>query len=111
MSAPTRSGDARPTSWIDAPLPAPHPAVVHRAMPDGAVLFLPTTEVYFGLNATGAFVWDHLAPACATVGALQDAVALRYPEVDPACIAEDVAALLAALREHGLVGQAAPVDA
>ncbi len=39
-----------------AALPRPHPQVVVRALPDGAVLFHAATETYFGLNATGTVI-------------------------------------------------------
>lgn len=97
------AGDAARYDRAAAPRPVPNPAVVHRTVDDGALLFLPTTETYFGLNATGALVWAHIARACDDVDALCEALARRHPEVDPASIADDVRALVAALAEHGLV--------
>ncbi len=83
-------------------LPTPHSAVVYRALPDGGVLFSTTDEVYFGLNETGAFVWEHLAPACPTIDALCEAVCARFPDAGADAVRQDVTELLAAFVENGL---------
>lgn len=84
-------------------LPRPNPRVVYQAMPDGAVLFSPENEVYFGLNDTGACIWENLPPTQQSVAALCDAVRTRFPDADPATVSSDVQGLLAELLENGLV--------
>ena len=44
-------------------LPTPLPTVIFQRIDDGAVLFAPATEVYFGLNEVGAKIWQLLPPA------------------------------------------------
>lgn len=88
---------------LACPLPAPHPAVIYQPMPDGAVLFSAADEVYFGLNEAGALVWEQLASGSATIADAGAAVRARFPDADAAVVADDVAALLAALLAHGLV--------
>lgn len=95
------------TSAFAAPsapaLPTPNPDVVFRAMPDGGVLFAPKTEAYYGLNTTGAFVWEHLAPTCSTLDELCERFLARFPGAPVDRARQDVEALLAMLGEHGLV--------
>jgi hypothetical protein len=95
-------------------LPVVNPAVVFRALSDGAVLFSTTDEVYFGLNSVGAKVWQLLPPATATLDQLCTALAAEYPEVAPDTIRSDVIELLEELTVHGLVlprdTQASAVD-
>lgn len=90
-------------STVAVVLPAANPNVVYRALPDGAVLFSAEDEVYFGLNITGAFVWERLRPACDTVDELAAALHERFPEVALETAREDVVELLAALADAGLV--------
>jgi len=54
---------------------------------------LQRTELYFGLNSVGAIIWE-LLPQGATLDDLCAAVAARFPDVDRAVIAGDVADLL-----------------
>ncbi|MEW5919157.1 MAG: hypothetical protein AB1762_22330, partial [Gemmatimonadota bacterium] len=51
----------------DGVLPSARPSVIYQALPDGAILYCAEQELYFGLNRTGACVWEHLSPVCATV--------------------------------------------
>lgn len=76
--------------------------VVYKAMPDGAVLFSSDSEVYFGLNAVGARVWELLL-ASDTVAQITEAMAMQYPEVPADVIQSDVGELLAELERQGLV--------
>ena len=69
---------------------------------DGAVLFAPATEVYFGLNHVGAAVWSLLPPASATLEELCAALAERYPDAPADAISLDVERLLADLEREGL---------
>jgi hypothetical protein len=72
-------------------------------MPDGGVLFAQSTEVYFGLNVTGAFVWEHLSPVCATVDDVAAALVERFPEVALAEALQDVTDLVAEFSANNLV--------
>ena len=84
-------------------LPTPHPAVVFRIMPDGGVLFSSASETYYGLNATGAFIWEHLAPVCGTLDDLCVALQERHPDVPADVLRCDIAAVLDDLAASGLV--------
>ncbi len=84
-------------------LPVAAPDVVYKSLPDGAVLFSSDSEVYFGLNAVGARVWELLPPASDTVAQLVEALGVHYPDVDPATIQADVSELLENLERQGLV--------
>ena len=96
-------------------LPSPRSTVVFQALEDGAVLFAPETETYFGLNAVGAIVWQSLPPAHRTLDALSTTIGERFPDVPRDTIRTDVIELLDALLREGLVqptptgdGDAAP---
>ena len=54
-------------------LPSPAPGVLFQALPDGAVLLDTRSEVYFGLNAVGARVWQ-LLPGSRSLDELSAAV-------------------------------------
>lgn len=84
-------------------LPKPNPAVVYRALPDGGVLFSPADESYFGLNVTGACVWENLAPVRGSLEEVYGEIARRFPSAEPERIRRDVSNLLAVLTENGLV--------
>jgi hypothetical protein len=84
-------------------LPTASPFVVYRELPDGAVLFSTVEEVYFGLNHTGAFVWEHLAPVCNTVDEVCVEVGRRFPGAEPDRVRRDVGRLLAELTANRLV--------
>lgn len=85
------------------PLPAPAPGVMCQELDDGAVLFSPATEIYFGLNHVGAAVWSLLPPASATLAELCAALADRYPDAPVERLAGDVERLLTELAHEGLV--------
>ena len=84
-------------------LPSPAPGVMFQPLDDGAVLFSPDSEVYFGLNHVGAAIWELLPPETDSVEALCTALAERYPDAAPAALADDVARLLGDLGREGLV--------
>jgi len=83
-------------------LPIANPAVVYRALSEGAVLFSTTDEVYFGLNAVGSRVWELLG-VHRTFDDLCAAIAQEYSDVDPDTIRADVDELLEELTGYGLV--------
>lgn len=84
-------------------LPVANPKVIYKALSDGAVLFSTEDEVYFGLNAVGARVWELLPPVSSTLDELCAAVARQYPDVDPGTIRADVTELIAELMSHRLI--------
>ena len=84
-------------------LPRPKSSVVYRAMPDGGVLFSPADETYFGLNQTGACIWENLAPVKSSVEEVCAEVTKRFPDAEPERVREDVGKLLKDLEEGGLV--------
>ena len=92
-------------------LPVPSPDVIHRALPEGGILFHSADEVYFGLNPVGVRVWELLPPASETLDALCGVLAAEYPDASPDTIRADVAELLAELAAHGLVHAPAAVGA
>lgn len=84
-------------------LPLPNPQVIYRPLSEGAVLYATAEEVYYGLNAVGARIWECLPPAHDTLEALCAALEREYPEVSPAELRSDVLELLAALETQQLV--------
>lgn len=87
-------------------LPTPHPTVVFQRLDDGAMLFLPGTETYFGLNAVGAMVWQLLPPARTTLDDVAAELGTQFPDVSIDTIRADVAELLGALTREGLARSA-----
>jgi len=86
----------------DAPLPAPHPAVVFQALDEGGVLFSTDDEVYYGLNRLGARVWELLTVA-QSLAELRAELEVMHPDTPPATLEADVAELLDQLRDARLV--------
>jgi hypothetical protein len=70
---------------------------------DGAVLLSTKDEVYYGLNAVAARVWERLPPVLTRLDELCAGVSQLYPEVDSETLRADVRALLDDLLMHGLV--------
>jgi hypothetical protein len=85
------------------PLPKKNPSVVFQRMDGGAVLLSTENEIYFGLNEVGALIWELMTPELKSFDDLRDAVAQRYPDVDPNVIAVDLADVLAELQKAGIV--------
>lgn len=88
-------------------LPRPNPKVIYQPMPDGAVLFSPETELYFGLNEAGACIWENLPPVQDSLDALCMAVLARFPGAEREQISADVEEILADLAQNNLVVTAA----
>lgn len=84
-------------------LPSPLATVVFQRIDDGAVLFAPATEIYFGLNEVGARVWELLPPVSDSLDALCAQLAVAYPGVESAVLRADVEELLGQLLAEGLV--------
>jgi hypothetical protein len=85
------------------PLPTPRPGVLFQPVDDGAVVLDPVTETYFGLNAVGARVWQHLPPVTGSLAELCAALHTHYPDADLDMITTDVRELLGVLAENALV--------
>lgn len=88
-------------------LPTRNEAVIYRTLSEGAVLFSLTDEVYFGLNAVAAEVWEMLPPAHKSLDSLCAELAARHPDVPVADLRADVIELLSSLQEFGLLVPAA----
>jgi len=84
-------------------LPTRNEAVIYRSLSEGAVLFSLTDEVYFGLNAVAAEVWELLPPAHKSLESLCAELAARHPEISPAELRGDVIELLTSLQSFGLL--------
>jgi hypothetical protein len=83
-------------------LPRPHPSVVFRVVSEGAVLLHTEDELYFGLNAVGAHVWE-LLTQCTSVDELCTDLGEMYPGVAPDTLKADVLELCQQLRQNLLV--------
>lgn len=92
-----------------ATLPAATPSVIFQKLEDGAVLFAPETEIYFGLNEVGARIWQNLPPVLRSIEELCAHLSAAYPEVAAETIRSDVIELLDQLVSEGLArGQESP---
>lgn len=83
-------------------LPQPHPSVIFQRLAEGAVLFAPSAEIYFGLNEVGARVWELLPPTSASIDDLCARLGAEHPDVTPETLRQDVTELLAQLISEGL---------
>ena len=92
-------------------LPVANPSVIFQKLDDGAVLFAPETEIYFGLNTVGASIWELLVPGSRSLDEIYSEVSARYPEVPAPTIRVDVLELLDALVNEGLARRAEPREA
>ncbi len=93
---------AEPDNLSDSVLPSPHPAIIFQKLDDGAVLFAPETELYFGLNGVGARIWELLPPVCHTPDALCELLTAEYGDISAEVIRADVDDLLRQLVAEGL---------
>jgi hypothetical protein len=91
---------------FDDRLPVASPAVIYRAVGDGAVLLSATDEVYYGLNRVGARIWELLPPQTTTLMDLCSALHREYPHVELSTLRADVQDLLRDLVRNGLVAPA-----
>jgi hypothetical protein len=89
-------------------LPHANPSVIFQKLDDGAVLFAPESEIYFGLNSVGVAIWEFLPPVSHSVDDLCARVGALYPDAPPDTIRSDVGELLDQLVNEGLVLRAAP---
>ena len=84
-------------------LPTPRKDVIFKRLRDGAVVYHCADEIYFGLNAEGARLWELLPPASATIDEIVDQMASEHPEMDPATIRADAEELFGSLEKFGLI--------
>jgi hypothetical protein len=92
----------RLTVTQDFPLPTPAESAIFKALPDGGVLFSTTSEVYFGVNAVGARIWELLPPACHRFEELVDRLASEYRDVSADVIRADARKFIEQLTNNGL---------
>jgi hypothetical protein len=76
--------------------------VIWQVLDDEATLVHVETKFYYGLNATGTFVWNMLTAQEATFDQIVDAVSAEY-EVEPAAVTPDIKQLLADLKHEQLI--------
>ncbi|HWH01560.1 MAG TPA: PqqD family protein [Pilimelia sp.] len=90
-----------------AELLRPDDQVVWQDVPDAELVLLnPNTGGYYGLNATGGRLWRALASRPRSPDELVDELVAAY-RVDRDTARADVARLVAALRDAGLVAATA----
>lgn len=82
--------------------PEPAEGVVCSQVSDGAVLLSTEAEIYFGLNETGARIWELLREG-QSVDEICRSLGDEYPEVAAEEIRGDVEELLEELAGQGLV--------
>jgi hypothetical protein len=80
-------------------------------MTDGAVLFAPDTEIYFGLNEVGSRIWQLMASPNGSFDDLCLQLATYYPSVSLDTIRQDARQLLDELVAEGLAIGAPELDA
>lgn len=88
---------------MSQPVLSTHSAIAWTKLPDGAVLFSPETEVYFGMNDVATLIWDLLSRNPSSQDALCLAVHEQFPGVSLEQVRQDVAELLQELTSNGLV--------
>ena len=88
-------------------LPTRNETVIYRTLSEGAVLFSLTDEVYFGLNAVAAEVWEMLPPTHKSLDSLCAELARRHPDIPADQLRADVIELLTSLQSFGLLLPAA----
>ena len=84
-------------------LPRVKQTVVFRTLAEGALVFSTEDEVYLGLNAVGAEVWQLLPPQCSTLDEIVEKLCTKYTDVSGDVIRRDVIELLHELEQHGLL--------
>jgi hypothetical protein len=87
-------------------LPVPKDDVIFRRLADGAVVYHCSEEIYFGLNAGGARVWELLPPVSRSLDDIVECIARENPDADVATIRRDAEAVIASFERYGLVNAA-----
>jgi hypothetical protein len=103
---PSNRVDRVPCQTTSSPmpliLPRPRTTVVYKDLPEGAILFCTSTEVYFSLNPIGAKIWKLLPPVCANEEEVVAQLSAEYPDINLGKISADVRRLLEELVGNGL---------
>jgi hypothetical protein len=81
----------------------PSSGVLFQRFADGAVVYSPGDESYFGLNGTGATAWGLLPKEGMTLQQLLEKMAALYPEAPESELRTDLNDLLDELVKHGLL--------
>ena len=81
----------------------PSSGVLFQRFADGAVVYSPGDESYFGLNGTGAEIWNLLPKEGASSDALIQRMIGMYPEAPESELRADLSDLLDELVKHGLL--------
>jgi hypothetical protein len=81
----------------------PSSGVLFQRFADGAVVYSPGDESYFGLNGTGATVWGLLPKEGMTLQQLVEKMVELYPEAPESELRTDLNELLDELVRHGLL--------
>ncbi|MGQ0540084.1 MAG: PqqD family protein [Gemmatimonadaceae bacterium] len=90
-------------TWSDSQrLPSSAPNVIFKRLPEGAVIYSTSSEIYFGLNDVGARIWELLPPACRTFAEMCQQLGREYPDAPPPLIRRDVTRYLDELLSSGL---------
>ncbi|MFN0099049.1 MAG: PqqD family protein [Gemmatimonadaceae bacterium] len=87
------------------------PTVIFQRLDVGAVLFSPSTELYFALNDVGSWLWERLSAGTTTPSDLALELSARYPEVESSILRADVDELVQQLVQDGLVLRESPLHA
>jgi hypothetical protein len=91
-----------PPVKADFLLPKPSETAIFKALPDGGVLFSTASEVYFGVNAVGARIWELLPPHCTHFEELVTRLASEYTDVTPDVVRGDARRFIDQLVSSGL---------
>lgn len=81
----------------------PSSGVLFQRFADGAVVYSPGDESYFGLNGTGAEIWNLLPKEGSSLEELLRKMVARYPEAPETDLRTDLGDLLDELVTHGLM--------
>jgi Coenzyme PQQ synthesis protein D (PqqD) len=81
----------------------PSSGVLFQRFADGAVIYSPGDESYFGLNGTGAEIWNLLPKEGASFDDLLGKMIGLYPEAPESDLRTDLGDLLDELVKHGLM--------
>ena len=81
----------------------PEAGALFQRFADGAVVYSPGDETYFGLNSTGAQVWGLLSKDGSAFEELHQKMVELYPSVSAEELRADLRGLLDDLVNHGLL--------
>jgi len=81
----------------------PSSGVLFQRFADGAVVYSPGDESYFGLNGTGAEIWNLLPKEGSSFDDLLQKTVEKYPEAPESELRTDLGDLLEELVKHGLL--------